>query len=204
VELEQRYVVTFFSDEGMPGVQIVERFRRHYGEDAFSRTQVYFWIDEVKRGRTDLNTTAGPGREPDESLAAVIAGKLDADFYFSARKLAQSLGIAASMVCRDLTQGLGMKCRHVRWVPHTLTPAQKLMRAELAQIMLQALAKHQHGNYHFPFPIPEICQRCARCQYTGNIVLLMDSCTAHMFPSFESLCTQHGITICLLPPHSSN
>jgi hypothetical protein len=37
------------------------------------------------------------------------------------------------------------------WVPHTLTPAQKVMRVELAQSMLQALAKHEHANYHFLF-----------------------------------------------------
>jgi hypothetical protein len=44
-----------------------------------------------------------------------------------------------------------MKLRHLHWVPHTFTPAQKLMRAELAQSMLQALAKHEHANYHFLF-----------------------------------------------------
>jgi hypothetical protein len=38
-----------------------------------------------------------------------------------------------------------------RWVPHTLARAQKLMHAELAQSMLQALAKHEHTNYHFLF-----------------------------------------------------
>jgi hypothetical protein len=92
----------------MPGVQIVERLRQHYGEDALSRTQVYFWINEVERGRTDLSTVASPGRNPDESLAAVIAGKLDA------RKLAQSLGIVVSTICRYLTEVLGMKCRHLR------------------------------------------------------------------------------------------
>jgi hypothetical protein len=54
---------------------------------------VFFWINEIERGRTDLSTVASPGREPDESLAAAIAGKLDADPYFSARKLAQSLGL---------------------------------------------------------------------------------------------------------------
>jgi hypothetical protein len=52
--------------------------------------------------------------------------------------------------------------------------------------------------------IPEICQRCARYQYAGNILLLMDNCTNHMFLSLESLWTQHGITSCLLPPHGSN
>jgi hypothetical protein len=112
---------------------------------------VYFWINKVERGRTDLNIIASPGREPDESLAAVIAGKLDADPHFSARKLAQSLGIAVSTICQYLTEVLGMKLRHLHWVPHTLTPAQKLMRAELAQSMLQGLAKHEHTNYHFPF-----------------------------------------------------
>jgi hypothetical protein len=45
MQLEQRYVIKFLSDEGMPGIQIVERLRQHYGEDALSGTQVYFWID---------------------------------------------------------------------------------------------------------------------------------------------------------------
>jgi hypothetical protein len=52
--------------------------------------------------------------------------------------------------------------------------------------------------------IPEICQTCTCCQYAGNIILLMYNSIAHSFPSFESLYAQHGITICLLPPHSSN
>jgi hypothetical protein len=49
---------------------------------------VYFWINEVKRGRTDLNTIANPGKESDEGLAADITGKPNADPYLSAIKLA--------------------------------------------------------------------------------------------------------------------
>jgi hypothetical protein len=60
-------------------------------------------------------------------LPVVIAGKLDGDPHVSAKKFAQSLGIAASAVCRCLTEVLGMNCRHLHWVPHTLTPAQKVM-----------------------------------------------------------------------------
>jgi hypothetical protein len=151
IEVEQRYVINFFSHEGMPGVQIVGRLRYHSVKDALSRTQMCFWINEVKRGRTDLSTVASPGGEPDDSFAAAIAGKLDADPHFLARKLTQSLEIATSTVCRYLKEVLGMMCRRLRWVPHTLTPAQKLMRAELAQSTLLALAKHEHTNYHFPF-----------------------------------------------------
>jgi hypothetical protein len=49
-----------------------------------------------------------------------------------------------------------MKFPHFRWVPHTLMFAQKVMRAELAQSTLQALAKHQHTNFHFLFTGDEI------------------------------------------------
>jgi hypothetical protein len=99
MEVEQRQVINFFSDEGMPAVQIVACLRQHHGQGKLSQTQVYFGINEVKRRRTDLNTTASPGREPDEGLAAVIAGKLGADPHPSARKLAQPLEIASSTVC---------------------------------------------------------------------------------------------------------
>jgi AraC-like DNA-binding protein len=104
-----------------------------------------------KAGRTDLSTIASSGRDFDEGLAAVIAGKLDSNSHLSVKKLAQSLGIAASKVCRHLTEVLGMKCRHLRWVPHTLTSAHKVMRRELAQSMSQVLAEHEHMNYHFLF-----------------------------------------------------
>jgi hypothetical protein len=56
-----------------------------------------------KAGKTDLHTIASLGRETDESLAAVIAGKLDADPCFSARKLAQSLGIAGGLLPDEFT-----------------------------------------------------------------------------------------------------
>jgi hypothetical protein len=97
----------------MSGVQIVACLRRHYGEGALSRTHVYFWINEVKQGRTDLKTITGPGRKHDEGLATVIVGKLDANPHLSARKLAQPLGLAASSVCRYLTEAWGTKCQHL-------------------------------------------------------------------------------------------
>jgi hypothetical protein len=54
-----------------------------------------------------------------------------------------------------------MKCQHLRWVPHLLTPAQKVMRAELAQTMLQGLAMQEHTNYHFLLTCDESWMFCA-------------------------------------------
>jgi hypothetical protein len=130
LEGEQHYVIQFVADEGTPGVEIVSRLRNHSGEHALSRTQVYWSINKVKRWKTDLNTIAGPARDRDDGLAGVIAGKLDADSHLSARKLAHSLGIAASTVSRYLTEVLGMPCRHLRWVPHTLSSAHTATPAE--------------------------------------------------------------------------
>jgi hypothetical protein len=128
------------------GVEIVCRLKKQYGDHALSRTQVYFWINDAKWGRTDLSTIASPGREPDEGLAVFIAGKSDADPHLLARNFAHSLGIATSTAYCFRNQVLGMKCRHLRWVSQTFTDAQKAMPAELAQSTLQALAKHQNIN----------------------------------------------------------
>jgi hypothetical protein len=120
----------------MPAVEIISRIRDHYEADVLSRTQIYFWINKIKRGKTDLNNSASPRKESDEGLADVIAAKLNAHPHLSARKLAQSLRIAASMVCRSLTEVLEMKYRHLRCAPYTLTSAQKELRVELAERML--------------------------------------------------------------------
>jgi hypothetical protein len=126
MEVEQHSVIKFFSDEGMPGIQIVARLRQHYGEGALSRTQVYFWINEAKRGERILTLL----QAPEESLTKILpllllASSMPILASLSARKLAQSLGIAASTGCRHLIEVLGMKCRHLRWVSHTLTLTQK-------------------------------------------------------------------------------
>jgi hypothetical protein len=149
--LEQRYVIKFFVDEGLPGVQIVDRIQQHYHDEPLSRTQIYYWIKEIKLGRTDLSNIPPPGREPDELLADCIAEAHAADPHLSARKIAQALNISLDSVRRHLTVSLGMKCYHMRWVPHTLTDAQKSKRAQMAGEMLVELGKHQASNFHFLF-----------------------------------------------------
>jgi hypothetical protein len=151
MDVEQGYLINLFTDEGMQGVEIISRPRKHSGEDSLSPTQVYFWMKEVKWESTDLSTIASPGGEPDEGLTAIIAGRLDADSYLSARKRAHSLGIALSTVCLYLVEVLGMKYRHLHRVPHTSMTSQKAVCAELAQGVQQALAKHEDTNFTFLF-----------------------------------------------------
>jgi hypothetical protein len=41
VEVEQKYVINFFVEERMKGVEIIDRLNKHYGRNALQRTQVY-------------------------------------------------------------------------------------------------------------------------------------------------------------------
>jgi hypothetical protein len=75
MEVEQYYVIKFFADEGMQGVNIIKFLNEHYSHDALSRSRVYCWLAEVKRGRTDLSNIASFGRMFDEGLANVIASR---------------------------------------------------------------------------------------------------------------------------------
>jgi histone-lysine N-methyltransferase SETMAR len=149
MEIEQRYVIKFFVEEGTPSPMILDVISRHYKEKALHRSAIYGWIAEVKRGRTDLSTISSPGRTPDEGLAAAIARKHEKEPRLSARGIARSLEISHETVCRYLSEVFGMKCLRLRWIPHTLSTEQKAKRAELAGAMLQQLAKHESSQYHF-------------------------------------------------------
>jgi hypothetical protein len=87
MEFEERYVIKFFTNKRMPGVEIISCLRNHFREDEVSRTQVGFWIEEVRRGRTDPRRIATAGIELYGGLPVVIAGELDADSYLCARQL---------------------------------------------------------------------------------------------------------------------
>jgi hypothetical protein len=135
MEAEQRHFINFFVKEGVKRVEIIDRLNKYYGGDAIQRTQVCYWIREVKSGRKDLSNVTLPGRAPCEGLDDCIAKALKEDPHLLTRKIAKALNISSTMVQNHLTKSLGMKCYHMRWVPHTLTAAQASKRTEMAGSM---------------------------------------------------------------------
>jgi hypothetical protein len=81
-EVVQRYVLKSFMEEGMKGVEIIERLNEHSGRDALQRTQVYHWMKEVKSGRKDLSNIPPPGRAADEGSDDCIGKALKEDPIF--------------------------------------------------------------------------------------------------------------------------
>jgi hypothetical protein len=58
MEVKQRSVINFCSDEDMPQLEIVQRLKEQYEEGVLFRSQVYYWIRQVKLWRTGLVLTS--------------------------------------------------------------------------------------------------------------------------------------------------
>jgi predicted HTH transcriptional regulator len=86
---------------------------------------VYYWIKEVKSGRKDLSNVLPPGMAQDEALDDCIAKAVKENPDPSTRKIAKALNMSSMKVQNHLSKSLGMKCWHIRWVPHTVTAAQR-------------------------------------------------------------------------------
>jgi hypothetical protein len=115
---EQRYVIKFFVEEGVKGVEIMDRLNQHYDGDALQRTPVYCWIKQVKSGRKNLSKVPPAGRALDNGLNDYIGKALKEDPHPSTREIAKTLKICPTTVRNHLTKSLGMKCYHMRGVPH--------------------------------------------------------------------------------------
>jgi hypothetical protein len=112
--LKQRYIIKILVKGQVPAPEIIAKLQQHYGDNALKRTQVYFWIGEVRRGRENLSDVKRLGRSADETLSDLVAGMYGEDPGFSARKIARSLRIATNTVIFHLRNSLGLKCYHRR------------------------------------------------------------------------------------------
>jgi hypothetical protein len=55
MEIEQRYVVSYFHRKGMKQAAIVAELAAVYHEDAFNENRVKYWLQEIKLDRSDLS-----------------------------------------------------------------------------------------------------------------------------------------------------
>jgi hypothetical protein len=62
------------------------------------------------------------------------------------RKPVLSLGVSSPTVMNHLSQDLGMKCYHSRWIPHVLDDSQKAEKVHCIRLMLESLDVHIRMN----------------------------------------------------------
>lgn len=148
--LEQRYCIKFLHFQGHPGNEIVEQLNEWYGDKSLCRTQVYFWIAEIKRGRTDLSDAPHPGRPRNTYIDDQILAVIKVNPYASCREIGTMVGSCGATVFRRLTE-LGYKNLLLKWVPHNLNNSQKKLRVQISKKMIQMLTMLKKDNFKYVF-----------------------------------------------------
>jgi hypothetical protein len=121
MEVEQRCIIKFLHLKGPKLGDIVVELSTLYGDDAYTRSSIKYWLHQLKLGRTDL-TTQRVGRRPYlDDAGPEIPSVLRISPFFSVRTIADSLDIPASAVYLHLVEKIGFKNHFLRWVPHMLT-----------------------------------------------------------------------------------
>src|ERR1043166_1058079 len=131
---------------GLTAVESLGRLQTALGESAPSRTQVFWWFGEFRRGRTTLKDDVIPGRPSTavtEENVALVRKLIEENPRVTYKEIEEVLGIGSPAVNRILHQGLGVRKVSSRWVPHSLKGEQKEARMEWCQYMI---AKFQNPD----------------------------------------------------------
>jgi hypothetical protein len=128
MEVEQRCIIKFLHLKGLKLGDIFVELSSLYGDDAYTRPSIKYWLHQLKLGRTDLTTPHVGGRRYLDDIDAEILSVLWISPFSSVRTIADSLGIPASTVYLPLVEKIGFKNYVLRWVPHMLTEARSCGR----------------------------------------------------------------------------
>jgi hypothetical protein len=120
MEIEQRYVMSYFHRKEMKLAAIVAELAAVYHEDAFDETRVKYWLHKIKLHRSDLSDQPSSGQRPLEDIDARILQVLKAEPWSLVQTVAEFLKILASTVHLHIITCLNMKCQYFKRVPHFL------------------------------------------------------------------------------------
>ena len=149
MDIEQRFVIKFLLRKNFKNEEIITELQTVYGDDVYSQSSIYFWISEIRRGRTDLLNQQSSGRPIDHQIDHLILKELEIDPFVSARMIAKRIRVAVSTVTNHLHNSLKMKNIFFRWVPHILTEKQKKIRVELSIEILKQLEDARKNGFKF-------------------------------------------------------
>jgi AraC-like DNA-binding protein len=102
------------------------------------------------RGKTEEKEICDHDQPLDEVDEAILKAFADESFS-SVRELSRHTCLSRTTVHRNFTCSLGFTVRHLRWVPHRLSPGQKAKRVSLSREGFRCLIrkKPETGKHHY-------------------------------------------------------
>jgi hypothetical protein len=147
-QMDQRSIVLYLARKKLSALDIYTDLVQTLGPDAVSYPSVTRFLRDAKCTLPNPPATFSdemPGS--DDSDEAILLALTEQPFA-SIRQLSRLTHLSRTTVYRRLTQSLGFHVRHLRWVPHRLSDAQKSNRVELSQRLLSMLTTQQSRYWH--------------------------------------------------------
>jgi hypothetical protein len=145
--MESKYIVLYLGLKGMSAAEIHDNLVATHTREAVCNGSVARSL----RSRSSTSVTdPKPNVPPDpvftESDEAILAA-LEESPFSSIRQFARATHLTPSRVSLHLTQKLGYTVRHLRCVPHTLSAADKLVRARLLMQSMGLLGAQRRKSW---------------------------------------------------------
>lgn len=141
-----RAMIFYDFKSGLNQEQCLERLSTAFPDSSPSRSTIFSWYAEFKRGRNSLKDEERSGRPStavtDENIVRV-RNLVHEDRRISYYSIQQSLHIGSAAVNKILHEHLGVRKLVSRWVPKLLSNEQKNVRVEWCQKMI---ADYQNGT----------------------------------------------------------
>ena len=125
---------------GLNQQQSHNRLKAAFGNEAPSRTTVYDWFAEFRRGQRSLEDDPRSGRPATATTdiqVAAVRKLVEEDARVTVLQIAEEVGTSSGSVSNILHNSLGLSKVSARWVPHMLTREQKRNRVQWCRSMLE-------------------------------------------------------------------
>ena len=146
--MQQRKLIVEMYEKDASPEQIKNELDIQFGLHAYSISTVYRKIDLLKCGVNILDNEDRPGRPIDEQLLARIDQIIEEEPFSSIRYIANILNSSESTVYRYVTMYLHKIYKHTRWVPHMLSPEQKMRRVNDLKLLKDILISSQKAKWY--------------------------------------------------------
>ena len=143
MEIERRdFRAMIFYDymRGLTGLESHQFLLKTFGVVTPSRSTVFSWFAEFRRGRGSLLGEARPGRPStavNEESVEEVRKLVSADPRLTYTQIEEELGLSSTALNRILHECLSLRKLAARWVPHQLTLVQKEKRKDFCEFMLK-------------------------------------------------------------------
>jgi len=145
---EYRSVIKFLIRLGKTNENIQEQLRQAYGNNCPHKATIYRWINEFKRGRSQVHDSERSGRPVDattEEMVKRVDNLIKSDRRISIEGIEAQLPISHGTICSIIHDHLGYSKICSRFVPKLLTPEMRENRLAASEENLRLFHRHGRG-----------------------------------------------------------